>query len=116
MAKQIIILDDIPVQQGVAFSYAMWAAVPVARQPKHANPNATSAYQNATAAELTALRNGEVIERVETAHFVNNETNAQIRASLVQSFTAFQNQVNFNRWSRYGTFYDGVTWTAAGVA
>ena len=44
-------------------------------------------------------------------------TNAQIRTMLQAEFTARQNAVNaYNPWTRYGTLWDGTTWTAGGVA
>lgn len=114
MAKKIIVLDaraDGPGQQ-IEINLALWADVPTARQPFYADPNAVSAFRNATNAELTALRNGSVVERVVTIRVDPGGTLAAIRQAAEEAFATFQDEItNRNQWRRYGTFWDGTSWT-----
>jgi len=115
LANKIIILErgSAPTQ----FRFAMWADVPAARQAFYADPTntRTSAYKDASAGELTALRTGTVVERVE--QFSQPGANlAQIKTALEARFVAFQAEVNgANDWQRYGSRWDGTTWTDAGA-
>ena len=116
MAKQIVILNQVP-GAGVVFQYVLWAAVPAARQPFYANANAVSAWSGASSAENGAIAAGQVAELVQTQGWPSGTSLAIIQAALIASWTAWQNQVNgLNNWSRYGTFYDGTSWTAGGVS
>lgn len=115
--KQIIVLDRVNIPSDFSFRYAMWAAVPAARQSFYANAAATSAWNGAAAGEITALQNGSVVERVAVAEFPAGTGVPAIKAALQAAFTAFQNRItNDNSWNLYGTFYDGTSWTTGGVA
>lgn len=113
MAKQIILLDTTAKGR---LRVAFWLAVPAPRQSFYANAAATSQYSGADATELAALRTGVVTEQV--AEFpVASLTVLQMRTMLQAEFTARQQQVtNGNPWQRYGTVWDGTTWTTGGVA
>ena len=114
MARKIIILEMNPVLPGeTAFRFAMWADVPAARQARYADAALTSAVVGISAGELTALQNGSVVEKVEDARWPAGATVAQIQALLVARYTAFQAQITAaNPWQRYGTNWDGTSWTS----
>ena len=114
MAKQIIVLDRTDTN---TFNVAFWLAVPTTRQPFYANSAATSTYKSASAAELTAIQSGAVVEQVDNFAFIASQTIASIMSFLQTEFTARQLVItNANPWNRYGSFFDGATWTAGGVA
>ena len=112
MAKQIIILET--TDKG-RLRAAFWLAVPAARQPFYANSN-VSAYKDATTQEATALQSGAVKEEVAT-FVIGGLTAGQIRTLLQGEFTRRQAELNaYNPWARFGTSWDGTTWTNSGVA
>lgn len=113
MAKQIIILDKL---DNGRYRYALWATVPVARQAFYANASAKSIWKDAGASELTALQNGSVVEFSDVLA-VDGLTIGQAETQLQAAFTAFQTAIsNNNPWLRYGSFFDGTSWTAGGVS
>jgi len=71
----------------------------------------------ATAPELTALQNGSVVEHVEEVNYPLGTLIATIAADLVARFNAAQSALTaMNPFNRYGTFYDGTSWTQITVA
>ena len=120
MAKQIIILaahdhaaTDNPM---TVYDVAYWLAVPTARQPFYADPNATSAWSGASAGEIAALQNGSVVEMVFTYQVSGTQTLTQIKTALQNIWTTLQSNITArNLWDRYGSFWDGTTWTSGGV-
>jgi hypothetical protein len=114
---RIIILERVNAPSDLAYRYVLWADVPAARQRFYADPNAQSAYLDATADDLAALRSGAVVEKVSTYTWQVGATLAQITAQLRAELDAFQDQItNLNLWDRYGTVWDGNSWTQKGVA
>jgi hypothetical protein len=113
--RRVIILEKSRTER-TAFRYAMWAAVPPERQAMYANASATSAFKSASAQELQDIRDGKVVELVDTLSVEDgNATLAQIKAFLQSAWQNFQNNVTSEAaFSRYGTSWDGTTWTAAG--
>jgi len=94
------------------FSCAMWADVPAARQSRYADQNKVSAWSGALAADNTNLKNGVVAERVTTQRTPSGASVAQIQAFLQDQWTAYQAEINnYNPWVRYGSTWDGTTWT-----
>lgn len=122
-AKRVIILDrllDAERHTGEGTSqqwrYVLWADVPVARRPFYANPMAISAWKDASPADLTAIQTGIVTEHVGTLFVPPSAIPTDVRAALQTEWQTFQDQVNMvNPWIRYGTFWNGTTWTAGGV-
>ena len=111
---RVIILEQ---EDPRTFRYALWADVPVARQPFYANPTATSAWENALAADLTALQSGQVVERVDKLGIPSGGTLAQARSILQANWQFYQDRITAdNPWQRYGSTWDGTTWTVAGVS
>jgi hypothetical protein len=111
MAKRVIILD----MQGGRVRYALWATVPAGREAFHARAGAVSQWTGASAEENAAIAAGQVVEFVDVLG--SNGTNAQIRAALEARWTDYQAEITArNPWNRYGSFWDGTSWTAAGVS
>lgn len=99
------------------FRVALWVVPPVQRQPywKLAAP-AKSQYANATQEENDAIANGALVESVETITLPSSMTMAEFQAVAEQRWTTFNTQVQaYNPWRRYGTKWDGTTWTLGGV-
>lgn len=113
MAKRIIILQKVnPTNWQTCF----WLTVPAARVTFHANPDAGSAYKLASAEELGALRDGTIVERVEAIAVPPGANLAQITAALESRWQAMQEDVtNETTYTRYGSYWDGTTWTQAGA-
>lgn len=117
MARQIIILERVNEPIDMSFRYVLWATVPAARVSAYANPAATSAFKNATVPEVTALQTGSVVEQVGLASFTIGTSIATIQAFLLNQFATFQAQITAaNPTVRYGTSYDGTSWTPGGTA
>ena len=112
---RIIVLDQ---QDARTFNYVFWADVPAARQPFYAKPVGTvSAWKEALVADNAALVDGSVVELVGTLGVPASTSLAQAQAILQATWQAFQDRITAtNRWARYGTTWDGVTWTPGGVA
>ena len=114
----IVILERTSVNPPT-ISFVMRADVPVARQPFYADTLKVSAYTGILAADLTALRAGQVIEMVDSFGY-GGMTLAQIKAALIQKQTDFQANVTadaaFNPWKFYGSSWDRSAWTAGGVS
>lgn len=97
----------------------LWADVPAARQRFYANATAASAFLDADAGELTAIRSGAIAETVQVIRRDPGSTNAQLRAAIQQALTDWQALITArNNWTRYGSSFDPTTstWTAVTVA
>ena len=117
MAKRIIILDRVNIPSDMDFNYVLWVDVPASRQEFYANPNAKSLFKQASAAELTAIQSGAIVEMQGILRSVAGQTIAQIQTQLIAAFNAFQTHVtNDNSFVRYGTYWDGTSWTSVTVA
>ena len=116
----LIILDRPEPDNPNVYRYVLWADVPAARQTFYAalvGPTFTSAWKDALAADNTALQNGSVVEKVDTIQVPAHLTGIQIRSHLQQRWTEYQARIAAtNPWVRYGSTWDGTTWTAGGVA
>ena len=112
---RIIVLDQVEPQ---TFRVAMWADVPVARQSFYAQPlGSVSAWKDALASDNSNLVSGLVAEEVRTFSVEPGTTLVQARLQMQSLWTQFQSRVtNQNPWARYGATWDGVAWTAGGVA
>ena len=114
MAKQIVILEKL---DSDTYKYALWAAVPVARQSFYTKIGAVSEWKNASVAENTAIAAGQIVEKVETINVPAGSTLGQVQAFLQTRWTDYQALITANNpWVRYGSFWDGISWTAGGVA
>lgn len=116
MAKQIIILDRLNEPSDMTFRYVLWATVPVARVAAYADAAKTSAFKDVSAPELAALQAGQIAEKVDVFQAPIGIGIAAIQAALIVAFNTWQARVNAtNSTQRYGTFWDGATWTVAGT-
>lgn len=110
---RVIILE----KRGDKLHYAMWADVPAARQPFYADASKVSVWKDALPADNAALQSGAVTERIASTDFEAGAGPARIKQELETLAGRFQAEVNaYNPWSRYGTAWDGATWTNGGVA
>jgi hypothetical protein len=115
MAKKIIVLERVGEPSDDSYNFVLWATVPTGREPAYANAGKTSAYQDATPEELTALQDGTVVERTGTLAYPAGGS-GNFKQDLQKLFSEFQSEINkANPWVRYGTSYDGTTWTNAGT-
>ena len=111
--KKIIILEQTDVSNTFSFKYALWANVPAGREIV---TTSSSAYTGATAAENVEIQAGRVLERIDAAIFPTGATQGVIAGELQKIFVAFQTQINNqNKTSRYGTSWDGTSWTITGT-
>lgn len=116
-ARLKIILLDRRYAGTQSFNVAFWCDVPAARQAFYADANKTSAWKDATAEDIAALRSGAVVEIVEPFLSERGVTLAQAQTTLQATWTAHQDRVTaHNPWQRYGTTFDGTSWQAAGVS
>lgn len=114
---QLIIILERTSLDPLTINYVLRATVPMARQAYFADPNKTSAYKNASAADLAALQAGQIVERT-CSDIVGGRTVAQIKALLQSVQAAFQAEVNsqsFNPYRYYGSSWDGTAWTDGGA-
>lgn len=117
MPRRIVILKRINEPSDLAFEFVLWADVPAARQPFYADPTATSAYAEATAAEIDAIKTGAVAEQLDSGTAAAGTPLPEILAKLEARWERWQDEVNTrNPWVRYGTSWDGTTWTQEGVS
>jgi hypothetical protein len=117
-ARPIIILRQQSTSPPV-YTYLLRADVPVARQSLYAAPGYKSAFQPIapdTDPDASALISGAVVEQTSTLTGGSGQTLPQIQAELVSRQATYQSQItNLTTFNRYGTFFDGVTWTPQGV-
>ena len=100
-------LDDLN-----TYNVVLWADVPAARQARYANASAKSAWSGATAADNTNLQTGVMVESQFSQRIPAGSTLPQIEAFLQTAWQNFQNRINSdNPWVRYGSTWDGTTWT-----
>lgn len=117
MARQIIILDQPGLPSDLRYNVCFWLAVPVARQSFYVNATFKSRVIGITGPELSALQDGSVVEQVQEANYPLGTGIGAIAADLVSRFTAAQSAFNtMNPFNRYGSFYDGASWTQVTVA
>lgn len=117
MPRKIVILERQGMPSDVNYRVAYWLDVPAARQAFYANATAASVVVGATADELAAIRTGAVVEVVETLARQSGTSITSIRAAARTRWDDLQSElVARNPYDRYGTTYDGTSWTAGGVA
>lgn len=103
---RIVVLES----SGRKVRYLLWADVPASRQKFYANAALTSAWIDAQAADITKLRAGEIVERVVEESPDGNL--AAIKTYLEGKLTAFQAEIDArSNWPRYGTTFDGTSWS-----
>jgi len=117
MARQIIILNQPGLPSDLRYRVCFWLSVPQSRWPYYANPEFTTQFLGASAAEITALQQGQVWEQVEDVPFQKGTGMAAIATALEKRYAELQDFItNQNPWNRYGSYYDGTSWTQVTVA
>ncbi len=110
--KQIIVLDTQLVPGiGTSVNYIFWYPVAAGREiPRGAG----SSYKNASAPELTALQNGQVVEEVLNRQFISGTTAVSVKAQLVAEYAVraatFAAKPDPNQF--FGLFYENAAWSA----
>lgn len=117
MAKQIIILERLNEPSDMCFRYAFWLTVPAGREVAYADAAKTSAFKNASTPELDAIKAGQIVEVVDTFAYSIGTPLATVQADLIARYNVAQAALAArNPTRRYGTFWDGTSWTAGGTA
>jgi hypothetical protein len=110
---RIIILDSTP-DDADTYRVVLWADVPLARQSWYAQTGAVSAWKDALAADNTAIANGSVAETVSVIRVIKGSGQAARQQVLQDAWTQWQTFITQNNpWQRYGSTWDGTTWTNA---
>lgn len=116
MSKKIIVLERVAEPSDQVYRIAFWLDVPATRGAFFADANLTSQYKNATPQEIQNIKDGKIKEVVETVNYIAGMTMTNVQAHLIQKYNQLQNELNTrNPFIRYGTNWDGVSWTAGGV-
>lgn len=111
MTNQAFLIERVSRESpATAWRAVLWADVPVARQRWYAKPITwTSAYADASPADLAALRAGAMTEKVITLDYAAAITLGEVQTDVRIAATRFQQSINnLNLWNRYGS-----TWSAA---
>jgi hypothetical protein len=111
MAKQIIILER---NDGAppTFRVAYWLTVAASRQTYYAQTGAKSVWTGASQAENDAIAAGQIVEVVGTQEVAPGASMAVVQTQLEGIWTSKQAAFTAsNVPNRYGSFWDGVTWT-----
>ncbi len=113
MPQAIIILDQEGMPSDLNYRVAFWLDVPAARQRFYANANATSAFLDAAAGDLAALKAGQIVEVVETIGRPSGTPMSAVKQAARDRLVALQADMNRdNRFNRYGTRWtQGGGWT-----
>jgi hypothetical protein len=115
---QLIIILERTSNDPLTINYVLRATVPSARQAFFADDTKTSAYKDASAEDVAALKAGQIVEKV-CSDIVGGRTIAQIKSLLISAQSTFQTEVNGQSWNpfRYfGSSWDGTSWTDGGAA
>lgn len=116
MAKKIIILNKTPQTNYFEVDYIFWLTIPSAQKALRINASAVSAFPSATADELVALRDGSILEVGGKTSYSTGTTTAAIGTDLIAKFNAAQTDLNADvKFSYFGTFWDGTSWTIQGA-
>jgi len=112
----IIVLAQ-PPDDPSSYTFALWADVPAARQRFYANPNAKSAWLDATSQDNLNLQGGEVVETIVTQRVPAGTSISQMQVFMQSVWSSYQAQINAaNPWVRYGSTWDGTTWSIVTTA
>ena len=113
--KKIIILERLGTLNDC--NYCFWLTVPATRQAFYANPDAMSSYKNASTQELQDIKDGKVKEVTGYKTYEASTTIAQVKADLISKYNDAQSEIdNYNPWIKYGSYWDGTSWTVGGVS
>ena len=108
-----ILLD----MQGGSLNFALWADTPSGVEGFYANPDAVSAWKDASLLDNIEIRDGRVVERVgRLALNSPPPSKAQVRADIEKLWQRHQNEISSaDHYRVYGTVWDGASWSEGGV-
>lgn len=117
MARKIIILDRTGLPSDQNYRVAFWLDVVAARQAFYANAGLTSQVKDATQGEIDALRSGAVVEEILEVPSPAAAAQGALLAAIVARYNARQAEFTArNPFQRYGSYWDGTSWTGVTVA
>jgi hypothetical protein len=115
--NKIIILERINEPSDFSFRFAMYATTPATRESKYLSAEKTSAVAGLDPTQLQLIKDGKIVESIETAEFLAGTTMKTIQDELIKRQEAFQAKVDAtNPWKYYGTAWDGTKWTVTQTA
>lgn len=113
--RQVIVLERTAVSPKIAYRIAFWLPVASARQFIFANPGKTSQVKDISQSELTSLRAGEFVEVVDERDVPPGSSLAQVQSALESIWNAMHTEFdNRTTWDRYGSNWNGTSWTMLG--
>lgn len=116
MARKAIILERADTG-GVRYRVAFWLDVAAGREGYYADASASSVVPDVTADELTEIRAGRVVERVDYFSATPGLSTADLKVRLVTMWTSLQAALAADdTYDRYLTSWNGGTdWTGKGT-
>lgn len=116
MARQAIILERLHPTR-VDYRSVFWLNVPVGRETYYADATFESAVPNTASSELTEIREGRVLEKVDRFQAPPGLSNADLKVRLKEMWQQFQDELEVDvTYDRYLTSWDGDTnWTGGGT-
>jgi hypothetical protein len=85
MARRLYVLNRSPEHDPVLqLRLVFWIDIPLVRRPDFADPTFESAVPDCTAAELTDLRAGAIVERVRTFRWADDVSEREVRAIVIE--------------------------------
>ena len=97
------------------YRYAFWADVPASRQAFYTT-GSSSAWKNALAGDNASLSAGIIVEKVDTLQVAPGTGLPAVQIFLQNKWAEYQIFVTgYNPWVRYGTTWDGATWSLGGA-
>lgn len=116
---RVIVLDQVQNDgEATVFRVALWADVPAGRQTFYATLCGTcvSAWKDATGTDNTNLQSGSVVEKVYLQRVQKGTGIAAVELIVQAAWSDYQASITANNpWVRYGTQWDGTTWTLGGA-
>lgn len=111
--NRIVILERVTKR---AYRVVFRTTTPVALQSYYADPAKTALWPDAPAADTTSLQDGSEHEASDHITIEPGATQPEIAALLEATWADFNARVQaYNPWPKYGTRWDGTSWTVEGV-
>lgn len=103
----------------LSLTLVYWIDIPPARRTEFANPTATSVVPDATAAEIQAIRDGAIAERVRSFVFSEDQADRDVLQTLIEYAKHLRREMlgiitPRGTLFRAGLSYDPVTDTLSG--
>ena len=112
MARKIIVLRRTRFSPQIEYEVAFWLDTPSGRQTFLANASATSRVKGATTPEIDAIKAGAIKEFIVSINVPPGSNLVTMQGILAGMHTQFQTDwTNDVVFDRYGSFWDGTTWS-----